>query len=258
VFAVNAYTDDRRPVLSPAGLDALLDELGDRTRGSGAAIGVLIEPGGEIVHLVDDLGRRLGDAQVLMLFVAYEARRDAGSIAVPVSATHECERLAGAYGVPITRTPTGLAALTAAARTAAFAGNEEGTLIFPDFMPAPDGLTSFVKALEMIASLGEPLSVVVDRLPEPAMARREVRTPWQTKGAVMRKVSTDPGGGRLQLLDGVKVSFADSWVLVLPLADEPICRVVAEAPTKEEADALADRYAQLVAAVVSESRKSAS
>lgn len=259
VLAVNAYTDDRRPVLSPPGLDALLGQLGERVKGSGAGIGVLMEPGGEIVHVVDDRGRRLSDQQLLMLFVAYEARRG-GSIAVPVSVSQECERLGSAYGVEVVRTPTGLGALMAAASqpTTAFAGDEEGTLIFPDFMPAPDGLTSFVKALEMLSSLSEPLSAVVDRLPVITIARREVRTPWQLKGAVMRRVSADPGEGRLQLLDGVKIVFEDAWVLVLPLADEAACRVVAEAPKMAEAEALADRYAGLVRAVVEEPDKSSS
>jgi mannose-1-phosphate guanylyltransferase/phosphomannomutase len=252
VLSVNAYTDEQRPVLSPVDLDALLSHLVDRVKNSGADVGVLLEPGGEVVHVVDDAGRLLSNDQLLLLFVAYESRRRAGAVAVPVSATRECENLASAYGTDVQRTPTGLASLMERAGEpgTSFAADAEGTLIFPDFMPAPDALASFSKVLELIAASGEPLSEIVDRLPEVHVVKRDVRTPWQLKGAVMRHVSSRPGPGRLVLLDGVKVVQPDRWALVLPLAHEPVCRIYAEAPTAREAAELAERYAAMVQGVV--------
>jgi mannose-1-phosphate guanylyltransferase/phosphomannomutase len=99
---------------------------------------------------------------------------------------------------------------------------------------------TFCKTLEVVATAGRSLAEVVDALPEVHVARRDVRTPWQLKGAVMRRIASLSVPGRLMLLDGVKVIEDDRWVLVIPHPDEPLCCVWSEAPSIEEAeDALA-------------------
>ena len=133
-----------------------------------------------------------------------------------------------------------------------FAGNAEGAIIFPKFLQAPDALMTFAKALELVATAGRPLGEIVDGLPDVHVAKREVRTPWNQKGAVMRHVASVAAPGRLVLLDGVKIVEEDRWALVIPAPDEPLTRIWAEGPTDEVADALAERYATVVAEVVAE------
>jgi mannose-1-phosphate guanylyltransferase/phosphomannomutase len=62
----------------------------------------------------------------------------------------------------------------------------------------------------------------------------------------MRHVASVEVPGSLVLLDGVKVVEATAWALVIPVPDEPVCRVWAEGPTRAESEAVADRYAAIV------------
>ncbi|MDQ4125472.1 MAG: mannose-1-phosphate guanyltransferase, partial [Actinomycetota bacterium] len=194
------------------------------------------------------------DAQALLLFLRHEIARGDTTVAVPVSATSACERLAAEHNATVKRTPTGLPALMArAARPeVVFVGDCDGALMWPELLPAPDGLMTFCKALELMAAEGRPLSDIVDDLPETNVVTIDVPTPWDLKGAVMRHVASEASGrgGKLVLLDGVKVVEADCWALMIPYPDEPLCRVWAEAPSRAEAEALAGRYAALVAEVV--------
>jgi mannose-1-phosphate guanylyltransferase/phosphomannomutase len=139
-----------------------------------------------------------------------------------------------------------------------FAGNAEGSLIFADFMPTPDGLMTFCKALEMVASSGRKLSEMVDDLPTPHVAQRRVDTPWQLKGTVMRSVAAslppDATGTRLVLLDGVKIVDDDKWALIIPIQDDPACAIWAEAGSAAEAEALAETHAAKVRAAVEEAQ----
>ena len=43
-------------------------------------------------------------------------------------------------------------------------------------------------------------------------------------------------------IDGLKIDFSDSWVHLRKSNTEPIVRVYSEAPSQEEADALANRF----------------
>jgi mannose-1-phosphate guanylyltransferase/phosphomannomutase len=247
VLAVNAYVDEHRPSLDADALKRLIAGLADHVQNSGSDMGVLLEPGGEVAHLIDGLGRPVAHPQALLAFIDHETRRGAGTIAVPVSSPVACEELAAANGATTQWSGTALPALMARAQRpgVGFAGNAEGALIWPAFMPAPDGLMTFCKALELCAASGR-LSDVVDALPEVHIARRDVRTPWAQKGTVMRHVAGHARPGKVLLLDGVKIVEEDRWALVIPYADEPLTRVWAEAPTTAEAEALADRYARLV------------
>jgi mannose-1-phosphate guanylyltransferase/phosphomannomutase len=253
VLAVNAFTDEHRPTLVEEDLGRLLRRLSEQVRNSGSDVGVLLEPGGEIAHLVDDQGRIVAHDRALLAFVKHEAGRGAG-VAVPVSASQQCEKLVAEAGGKLYWTPTAWPALMARATRpeVGFAGNAEGALIFPSFMPAPDALMTFGKALELIAAARVPLAQLVDGLPAAHVVRREVRTPWQHKGAVMRRIASLSVPGRLMLLDGVKVIDGDRWALVIPHPEEALCMVWAEAHSREEANELAEGYARRVEAVVAE------
>ena len=258
VLSVNAFTDEHRPVLVTEDLRRLLEHLTEHVRKSGSDLGVLLEPGGETAHLIDDKGRLVSPDRALLAFIRHEAARGASQVAVPVSSPSACDAVAEAAGATVTRTPVALPALMsrAARPGVGFAGNDSGELIFPAFMTAPDGLMTFAKTLELLAVQGGSLSALIDDLPTTHMAVRDVRTPWQHKGAVMRHIATAAGAaaGRktnLVLIDGVKVVESPTrWALVIPYPDEPMCRVWAEGTRPSEAEEIADRYARAVSDVV--------
>jgi mannose-1-phosphate guanylyltransferase/phosphomannomutase len=254
VLAINGYTDENRPVLVAEDLDRLLSTLAEHVTKSGADLGVLIEPGGEIAHLIDARGRRITHLQALLAFCRHEAERSQGTVVVPVSAPSAVEAIAAHAGARVQLAPTTPGALMgrAARPGVAFAGDPEGMLMFPSFMPAPDGLMTLCKALELIAASGWSLDRVIDDLPPTHLVRSEVRVPWQLKGTVMRRIASASVPGRLMLLDGVKVIQEDRWALVIPHPERPACRVWAEAPSTSEAESLAERYAAMVEEVVAE------
>jgi mannose-1-phosphate guanylyltransferase/phosphomannomutase len=117
---------------------------------------------------------------------------------------------------------------------------------------------TFGKSLELLAGSDVPFSRLVDDLPEVHLVTRDVRTPWDLKGAVMRHVASVAAPGKLVLLDGVKVVENDRWVLVIPAPDEPLCRIWAEGPTVADAEDLADRYARIVEDVVTQGAEATS
>ena len=257
VLSVNAFTDEHRPVLVTDDLETLLDNLREHVRKSGSDLGVLLQPGGEIAHLVDDRGRLVPQDRALLLFLAHELARGARGVAVPVSTSSAAARIAAEAGIKADPTPVALPALMAWASRPGidFAGNSSGELIFPAFLSAPDALMTFGKALEVLALQRRSLSDAVDDLPETHVATRDVRTPWQQKGAVMRHVASSVGGAErsanLVLIDGVKVVEAPNrWALVIPYPDQPMCRIWAEAESAPEAEELADRFAATVQEVV--------
>ena len=247
-LGLHGFTDEHRPVLVAEDVEKMLGALADHVTNSGSHLGVLLEPGGEVAHVVDDRGRTVPQQELLLAFIAHEAAAGASTIAIPVSCSSHCKAIAQRYGAKVQQTPTALPALMSRAShpDIGFAGDPDGALLFPRFMPAPDALMTFAKLLELVAAAGRPLSEIIEDLPMVHVATRDVPTPWHQKGAVMRNVALSAPSERLTLVDGVKVAEDDGWALVIPLPDEPLCRVWAEGPTEARAEEIADRFAAIV------------
>ncbi|MCB0387554.1 MAG: phosphoglucosamine mutase, partial [Winogradskyella sp.] len=74
------------------------------------------------------------------------------------------------------------------------------------------------------------------------MSKKKIElTPDLDVDAILKQMETKYAHETLTTIDGVKIDFANSWVHLRKSNTEPIIRVYTEAPTQQEADALADR-----------------
>ncbi len=131
-----------------------------------------------------------------------------------------------------------------------FAADNDGRFAVPGFMPAFDATATFVSLLDLLAGQDRRLSEVVDGLPEVFMVTREVVTPWEQKGAVMRVLVEQAKSREVDLVDGVRIHHPEGWALVLPDPDDPITRVTAEGVDQQAAERLADEYVRRIEQLV--------
>ena len=229
--------------------------LGELVRSSGANLGAMLDPDGEQLTLVDDTGHVLEDDEALLALVQLVSTAEPdGIVAVPVDASLQVEAICAAAGGEVLRTKLSAAQLLEAADLpkVRLAANTSGGFVFPHFLPAFDAVASLVRLLSLLASEHEVLSRVVGRLPATHIVRRDVPTPFEQKGLVMRTLveQADPAG--LLLLDGVKTTDAEGWTLVLPDTETPVTRVQAEGRTRAEAEQRAERAAKEIEWILAE------
>ena len=228
--------------------------LGELVRSSGAHLGALFEPDGEQLTLVDDTGQVLSDLEALAALVQLVvAVGKKGAIAVPVDAPRLVEKTVEAAGAEVVWTKLATSDLMAVAGQEGidFAGNTQGGFIFPRFLPALDAVAAFVHLLSLLAGSGSRLSEARPAEP-PQVYRLEVPTPFEAKGLVMRLLLERTHGGRVTLVDGVKVTDDEGWTLVVPDNEGPATLVTAEAPTQERAVARAQEMADQISWIISE------
>jgi len=173
---------------------------------------------------------------------------DGGRVAIPVSMTHHATAMVEERRGSAVLSPTAPAAImeSAASPFMAFAGDTEGRFIVPEFMPAFDATATFVRMLDLLARDAKPLSDTVDALPSIHMEEREVVTPWDQKGSVMRELVEQSNDRQLDLVDGVRIHHDHAWALVLPDPEDPTTKVVAEGPDLVSASRLADEYVRRI------------
>jgi mannose-1-phosphate guanylyltransferase/phosphomannomutase len=231
------------------------ERLAGLVRSSGAHLGAVFEPDGEQLTLVDDTGRILTDEEALCAMVALVAGERPGSpIVVPVDVPSEVTRLATAVSSEVVWTklvPSDLMAACAQPGVG-FGGNSQGGFIFPEFLPAFDAVSAFVHLLSLLAHSGSLLSEVVAGLKSPHVVRREVPTPFEHKGLVMRTLLERATADEVVLVDGVKLIDRHGWTLVVPDPEAPLTLVTAEGETEDRAEERAQQMAEQVGWIVAE------
>lgn len=227
--------------------------VSDHVTSSRAGLGVMFSPGGQQLSVIDDSGRLLDHTQLLLALIELRGPSLEGArVALPVSATAKATELVESRDGTVLLTATSGAAIMGAASDpfVCLAADTEGRFVVPGFMPAFDATATFVSLLELLAVSGRSLSEVVDGLPETHIVTREVVTPWEQKGAVMRVLVEQSKGRDVDLVDGVRIHHPEGWALVLPDPDDPITRVTAEGDDKAAAERLADEYVRRIEQLV--------
>jgi phosphomannomutase len=95
--------------------------------------------------------------------------------------------------------------------------------------------------LESLAVSGRSVAARRAEVPTYSMVRERLLCPTRDIAPSLRLIRGLFSGDRLDLTDGVKVTWPDRWLLARPSANEPVIRLAAEAPTEEEARSLVNR-----------------
>ncbi|MEO7836263.1 MAG: sugar phosphate nucleotidyltransferase [Acidimicrobiales bacterium] len=229
--------------------------VGEVVQASGAHLGVVIDPDGEHLMLVDETGQVLSDDKALfcLLYLVCESV-DSPRVALPLAVSRSTEELCRRYGAEIVWAKLSTPHLMEVASTGGvhFAGSQEGGYIFPSFLPAYDAVASFINLLAMLAVTGVRLSKVAGQAPDVHIAHEGVATPWEQKGMVMRTLVERTKDREVILIDGVKVLHAEGWALVLPDPEEPLTHVWAEGDSEAGARDLAQEYVRRIRGIVSD------
>jgi mannose-1-phosphate guanylyltransferase / phosphomannomutase len=257
VLSLNPYAQTGGMILADRAVSGA--RVAEAVRGSGADLGAVIDAGGERLTLIDDAGHVLDDDESIMAFLelAADLGEDMGRVVLPVTVSDQAVAFCEGRGMEVVLSALSRAALmeSAASGGVAFAADRRGGYAFPRFLPAFDAAAAVIRLVSLLSRSDASLSALVDAMPAMPVVRREVPTPFEHKGLIMRTLMEQlaDGGGEapdLVLVDGIKVRSDDGWALVIPDPEEPVTHVWAEAADLERSDALAAAYAERLAAIL--------
>jgi phosphoglucosamine mutase len=195
----------------------------------GTTIGFAFDGDGDRVLAVDETGRAYDGDELLAIMARHlkDAGRLTGGVAVTVMSNYGFHVAMDAAGIPVATTPVGDRHVVAALdeRGWNLGGEQSGHLVETGFAPSGDGVAAALLTMESLA--GAPLSAAraMERLPQVL-----VNVPVTDRDGAM----TDP-----DLLAAVSAADAElagrGRVLVRASGTEQLVRVMAEAPSEDEA-----------------------
>lgn len=246
VTTLNSQADGFFPGRDPEPIEENLQELISVVKELGADIGLAHDGDADRTICIDEKGNFVLGDKTFSLVEKQMLKENGGGIIVTTVATSQAiYDIAEEYNGEVIATAVGdlLVARKLKDEDGLFGGEENGGLIFPDFVYGRDAVMTVAKILEIVAKEKKPLSELVAELPVYHAKKMKIECLDDEKEFVMSSIAKeiqDTTDFELDLTDGVKILKDDGWVIIRPSGTEPIFRCFAECDSPEKADEMTD------------------
>jgi phosphomannomutase len=183
-----------------------------------------------------------GEEYTLVSVADYVLSNPPGNTVSNMSSTRALRDVTESYGYAYTASAVGEVNVVAKMKEtqAVIGGEGNGGIIYPASHYGRDALVGIGLFLTHLAKSRKKVSELRAQYPTYYMAKQRLDlTPDTNIDALLDFIKKKYADYPVNDIDGVKVDFPDRWVHFRKSNTEPIIRIYTEAPTKEEAEELA-------------------
>ena len=239
VSSINMEVDGRFP-RPPEPVAENLGELEALVRNSGAAVGFAVDPDVDRLALVSNDGKAIGEDYTLALAASVVLGHREGPVVTNLSTSRIVDDVAERAGRKVVRAPVGEVNVATRMRSekAAIGGEGNGGVILTEMHLGRDAPVGVALILQLLHQENRPLSAIVSDYPRYFIVKEKVDLPPAPLDSVYKSLRSAFPDATVDTQDGMRLSWRDRWVHVRPSGTEPIVRIIAEAPTQTDAQAL--------------------
>lgn len=248
VFAVNESPDGnfaRGPEPTPGNLAALSELVTSRQ----CHIGFAQDPDADRLGMVAMDGTPLSEQLPLVLAVEHVLAEKPGNVVVNIQTTKAVEDIASSYGCKVFYSKVGEINVSGEIeRRHAVIGGEGGSggVICPHIHNGRDSFTAMALILEMLALSGQNINEIIDSLPVYHSATVKIPCPASRATDIIRQLRELHASDNPITIDGIRLNFPSSWILIRASNTEPVIRLHAEARSADGLDSLIASFRQQI------------
>ena len=222
-----------------------LTDLSEKVLSTGADFGIAVDPDVDRLAFMDEKGELFGEEYTLVACADYVLSHTKGNTVSNLSSTRALRDVTAKHGGTYTASSVGEVNVVAAmkANNAIIGGEGNGGIILPESHYGRDALVGIALFLSLLAEKQMSVSSLKKTYPLYFMSKKKIDlNPSIDVDALLSAMEKSYQNETLTTVDGVKIDFVNSWVHLRKSNTEPIIRIYTEAPTQQQADALAERF----------------
>ena len=206
----------------------------------GFDIGFCQDPDADRLAVIDERGVYIGEEFTAVLCMMHRLETNPGPVVTNCASSSMTEHIAKRLRVQFTRSPVGEAnVVDAMKRTQAVYGGEgSGGPIDPRVGYVRDSFVGMAQILNLMANRGKKLSVIVGELPSLVMIKDKLTIAPENIPTSFTKIERALMAPAVDRQDGLRLDWPDRWIILRASNTEPLVRLIAEAPSHNEAVAL--------------------
>ena len=223
-----------------------LDELGKVVRDNQCILGFAQDPDGDRLAIVDGSGRPIGENYTLVLAIKHYLRREKGPVVVSLATSTAAERVMKEFKCDFYCTKIGEINVTSKMLevNAVIGGESNGGVIWPKVHPCRDSFGGMALILEMMAIQEKNIEELLQNIPIYYSSSKKVLSSGEQAQKVIHKLHHEFASFNVNIIDGLKIQWDDSWVIIRPSNTEPIIRIIAESTSQQDAERLTAEFAE--------------
>ncbi|MDR2582837.1 MAG: phosphoglucosamine mutase [Fibromonadaceae bacterium] len=210
-------------------------------------IGFALDPDADRCAIVDERGEPIGEEYTLAIAAETVLEREAKPLSINLSTSRMCEDLAEKFGTKCYRAAVGEinVSLDMIEHHCVVGGEGNGGVILPALHYGRDSLVSAALVLDLLSRQGIKVSDWVKSHPSYAMLKKkfEIKNPVSE---AMEKAEKAFADWKADKRDGLWLGKEKSFVHLRASNTEPVIRIIAEAPTVDEAEMLCSKIEELL------------
>ena len=235
---------------NPEPLENNLNELSDLVIKNNADFGIAVDPDVDRLAFVDEKGIPFGEEYTLVACAYHLLSIKVGNSVSNLSSTHALKDVTENFGGNYYSSPVGEANVVKLMKekNAVIGGEGNGGIILPEIHYGRDALVGTALFLSLLSSINKSTSQLKNEvLPKYHICKGKISlNNTKTIKIIFDKIKSQYIKSNLNLDDGVKIIFNDSWVHIRSSNTEPIIRIYSEAKTKDEAEKLNKKFKEKI------------
>ncbi len=233
---------------NPEPLPEHLIDLSELVVSKQAHLGIVVDPDVDRLAFVNEDGSMFGEEYTLVAIADYVLQHTPGNTVSNLSSTRALRDVTELRGGSYAASAVGEVNVVALMKEtqAVIGGEGNGGVIYPDSHYGRDALVGIGLFLTALAHANKSMTAYRASFPNYVISKNKLElTPEINVDEVLETLKTHYADKEIDLTDGVKIYFDKEWVHLRKSNTEPIIRIYSEAPTREQADALAQEIIEI-------------
>lgn len=235
---------------NPEPLPEHLEEICKFVNKNDCDLGVVTDPDGDRLALVDENGKLFGEEYTQVAAFDFILGKNPGDTATNLSSSRAADDISEKHEQTCHRSSVGEINVVKVMQEkgAVISGEGNGGVINPDLHAGRDALVGTAMFLQLLAERGLKTSEYRSELPDYKMVKQKIELDKLGMDAdeLLAKVAETFRNEDVNTLDGVKIDFDEGWVHFRKSNTEPIVRVYSEGKTVTSARELADKVLDVI------------
>ncbi len=205
-------------------------------------VGFCQDPDADRLSIIDEKGNFVGEEMTLAFCLMQFLPKNSGIIVTNCASSSYAKFLAKKHKVAMYLSPVGEANVVEKMMEhhAVFGGEGNGGPIDPRVGYVRDSFVGMALVLDLMASTKQPISALASQMPSLAMYKDKIQLAGSLIPKYIERLGLAIEAPNISRQDGLRWDWEDRWLLVRPSNTEPIIRLIAEAPTLEDARKLCE------------------
>lgn len=233
----------------PEPLAENLRTVSPRIAAEGFDIGFCQDPDADRLAVIDECGVFIGEEYTAVLCMMRALMQGTGALVTNCASSNMTRWLAEKNGVPFFQSKVGEANVVDVMQKngAIYGGEGSGGPIDPRVGYIRDSFVGMAQTLDLMAATQKSVSELVNQLPRYAMIKDKMTLSNEQLNSSIATLSEKLHAKSISSEDGIRLDFADSWLLLRSSNTEPIVRLIAEADSEDAAQQLIQKAKEIIA-----------